>query len=183
MADEADAAFLGLLARHAPAIARVCRHYEAAPDLRRDLEQEVLLALWRAQQTFRGDCSERTWVYRVAHNVGTTHVMRATRPNARSSRSDGQLDSQAEARCRGEGAATDAARPDVAAEHRDRLSRLEAKIRGLDLTGQQLVLLALEGCSTKEIAEVTGLRPTNVTTRLSRLRKALVDDAPGEEGA
>ena len=168
MASEAEEAFRALLARHAPAIARVCRHYEAAPDLRRDLEQEVLLALWRAQQTFRGDCSERTWVYRVAHNVAVTHVMRAARPNAGASRSGDQL-----------GPATDAARPDVAVEQRDRLSRLEAKIRGFDLTGQQLVLLALEGCSTKEIAEVTGLRPTNVTTRLSRLRKALVD---GEEG-
>src|SRR6185503_12341169 len=77
MAGQAEEAFRGLLARHAPAIGRVCRHYEAAPDLRRDLEQEVLLALWRAQQSFRGDCSERTWVYRVAHNVGATHVMRA----------------------------------------------------------------------------------------------------------
>ena len=45
------------------------------------------------------------------------------------------------------------------------------------------MLLALEGCSTAEIAEVTGLSPTNVTTRLSRLRKALLDDESSEEAS
>jgi DNA-directed RNA polymerase specialized sigma24 family protein len=46
----------------------------------------------------------------------------------------------------------------------------------MDLVSQQLVLLALEGCSTAEISEITGLTPTNVTTRLSRLRQALTKE-------
>jgi len=53
------------------------------------------------------------------------------------------------------------------------MRRLEERIRALDLSSRQLVVLALEGCTMAEIAEVTGLTLTNVTTRLSRLRKDL----------
>jgi len=59
------------------------------------------------------------------------------------------------------------------ADARATLARLDRRLRALDVPSQQLVLLALEGCTTAEIAEVTGLSPTNVTTRLSRLRHAL----------
>jgi DNA-directed RNA polymerase specialized sigma24 family protein len=54
--------------------------------------------------------------------------------------------------------------------------RLEARIRALDVPSRQLVLLALEGCTTAEIAEVTGLTPTHVTTKLSRLRRTLAEE-------
>lgn len=41
-------------------------------------------ALWRALASFRGECSERTLIYRIAHNRGLTHRarrrIRATEP-------------------------------------------------------------------------------------------------------
>lgn len=151
--------FRALVARNAPALGRLLRHYEAMPEARRDLEQEVLVALWRAHGSFRGDSSERTWVYRIAHNVAASHVARAIRTR----RDDEAVTPEAEV-ARG---------PEDIAVDRDSLRRLDMKMRALDLPSRQLVLLALEGCSTAEIAEVTGLSPTNVTTRLSRLRKAL----------
>jgi RNA polymerase sigma-70 factor (ECF subfamily) len=42
------------------------------PEDRRDLLQEIHLALWRSFATFDDRCSLRTWVYRVAHNVATS---------------------------------------------------------------------------------------------------------------
>src|SRR5262245_44890861 len=85
MRDDPERDFLALHGRHAPALGRLARHYEADPEARRDLEQEILAALWRALPSFRGECAERTWVYRVAHNVAATHVARAirTRPGER----------------------------------------------------------------------------------------------------
>ncbi|APR78218.1 RNA polymerase sigma-70 factor, ECF subfamily protein [Minicystis rosea] len=161
--DENDQALRALFARHAPALGRLVRHYEAEPEARRDLEQEILIALWRAWASFRGECSERTWVYRVAHNVAASHVARALRTRR-------TIDAQ--------GSAPEPEPPrapdDVTAE-RDTVRRLEQRIQTLDLQSRQLVLLALEGCTTAEIVEVTGLSPTNVTTKLSRLRKALAD--------
>jgi RNA polymerase sigma-70 factor (ECF subfamily) len=169
--DEATEAFRGLITRHGAAVARLCAHYEASRDGRRDLEQEVLLALWRAQQSFRGECAERTWVLRVAHNVGATHVLRAVRRR----RNDGAQHHEDGEALAGS-AATDASRPDVTAERRDQLARVRERIKAFDLVGQQLLLLALEGCTTAEIAEVTGLSATNVTTKLARLRRVLMAD-------
>ncbi len=159
-------AFRALIGRHRGALARVVRHYEAAPEARRDLEQDVLVALWRAQESFRGESSERTWVLRIAHNVAATHVARAIRTKRVGERVPAAVDV-------GTSFPEGAAPPDEVVDAREAVRRVEERLRALDLPSRQLVLLALEGCSTAEIAEVTGLTPTNVTTKLSRLRKAL----------
>jgi RNA polymerase sigma-70 factor, ECF subfamily len=64
---------------HGPALDRLARSYEANPEDRRDLLQEIHLALWRSFETFEARCSLRTWVYRVAHNVAASHVIRSRR--------------------------------------------------------------------------------------------------------
>ena len=46
------------------------------PALRRELLQEVHLALWQSFANYQAQCSLRTWVYRVAHNVGVSHIQR-----------------------------------------------------------------------------------------------------------
>src|SRR5262245_51332231 len=58
------------------ALERLARGYERDADKRRDLLQEIHLALWRSLARFDARCSMRTWVYRVAHNVATSHVIR-----------------------------------------------------------------------------------------------------------
>ena len=45
-----------------PAVERLARAYEADADRRRDLVQEIHLALWRSLAGFDGRCSLRTWV-------------------------------------------------------------------------------------------------------------------------
>src|SRR5687767_2727395 len=59
-----------------PALERLARAYERDPDKRRDLLQEVHVALWRSLARFDGRCSLRTWVYRVAHNTATSKTLR-----------------------------------------------------------------------------------------------------------
>jgi RNA polymerase sigma-70 factor (ECF subfamily) len=56
-------------------IERLARGYEADPELRRDLVQEIHAALWRSFAIFEGQCAEKSWVHRIAHNVGVTHMM------------------------------------------------------------------------------------------------------------
>ena len=55
------------------AIERLARAYEAGPEERRDLVQDIHVALWRSFAVFDGRCSLRTWVYRVAHNTAASH--------------------------------------------------------------------------------------------------------------
>ena len=51
------------------ALERLARAYEAKPEARHDLVQEIHFALWRSLAGFDGRCSLRTWAYRVADNV------------------------------------------------------------------------------------------------------------------
>ena len=61
------------------ALERLARAYEADPEKRRDLSQDIHFQLWRSFQRYDGRCSLRTWVYRVANHVATSHVIRERR--------------------------------------------------------------------------------------------------------
>ena len=67
---------------YGPSLDRLARAYEF-DEARRDLLQEIHLHLWRSCALFDQRCSLRTWVYRVAHNVATGHVIRQSRIRSR----------------------------------------------------------------------------------------------------
>src|SRR5215212_6161458 len=70
------------VAAHAPALERLAHSYELDREKRSDLLQDIHLALWRSFAGFEAQCSLRTWIYRVAHNVAATHVVRHRRQHA-----------------------------------------------------------------------------------------------------
>src|SRR5215471_21580098 len=65
------------------ALERLVYAYEADPDKRRDLLQEIHIALWRSFKTFEDRCSVRTWVYCIAHNTATAYISRQRRATSR----------------------------------------------------------------------------------------------------
>ena len=67
------------VAQYGPAIERLARAFEADADERRDLVQDIHVALWRSFRNFDGRCSVGTWTYRVAHNVAVSHALRRKR--------------------------------------------------------------------------------------------------------
>lgn len=69
------------IASFGPALQRLVLGFEADADRRRDLLQEIHIELWRSLQVFEEKCSLRTWVYRVAHNVYASYVIRSRRLN------------------------------------------------------------------------------------------------------
>src|SRR3954467_8827658 len=71
-----DEHFLRAVAEFGPALVRLARTYEPDSDQRRDLLQDVYLALWRSFASFAGQCSLRTWAYRVAHNTAISARLR-----------------------------------------------------------------------------------------------------------
>lgn len=162
MGTERDARYAEACATFGAAIERLARGYEADADRRRDLVQEVHIALWRSLATFDGRCSLRTWVYRVAHNVGATHVLRARRQGAAVFLT---LENAAELPD-GHDAASSA--------DRDRtLARLLELIQHLAPPDRQLMLLYLDGCDAATIAEVLGITSGNASTRIHRIKAVL----------
>src|SRR6185503_11839996 len=64
------------VAGYGPALKRVARAYEPDSERRRDLLQEIHMALWESLKRFDGRCALGTWVYRVAHNTATSKCIR-----------------------------------------------------------------------------------------------------------
>lgn len=145
------------------ALERLAAAYEANPDRRRDLSQDIHFQLWRSFQRFDNRCSLRTWVYRVAHNVSASHVMRERR------RFFG-LFSLEEI----EALPTVASGPSTA-EHQINLDRLMALIQRLKPLDRQIMVSYLEDLDAASIAEITGLSAANVGMRIHRVKKLLAE--------
>jgi RNA polymerase sigma-70 factor (ECF subfamily) len=158
---EQDALYAQAIREHAAMIRRVGRGYEADPDRRRDLLQEIHLELWRSLRSFDRRCALRTWVYRVAHNVGASHIVRRRRI------ADRLVDLEA---MEAEPASQDGP---ADADHRQAADRLLGLIHQLRPADRQIILLYLEGETASEIAEVTGLSASNIATKIHRIKKLL----------
>jgi RNA polymerase sigma-70 factor (ECF subfamily) len=158
---EARAAYEDLLRRYVPALRRLAWSYERDAAAREDLFQEIALALWTALPRFRGDSSERTWVYRVAHNTAITFVSQHRRRAQREHASDETPEPSA------------AAIQEADAIDRQRRERLWTAVQALPIVDRQLMVLHLEGLSAKDIEAVTGISAGAVATRLTRMRQKL----------
>jgi DNA-directed RNA polymerase specialized sigma24 family protein len=71
-----DGLYREVTERFGAALRRLAGGYEAEPERRKDLLQDIHAAVWRSLELYDGKCSRRTWGYRVAHNVATSHLIR-----------------------------------------------------------------------------------------------------------
>lgn len=144
------------------ALGRLARAYEADPDKRRDLTQEIHIALWRSFAGFDGRCSLRTWVYRVAHNAATSHVVRQRRNKETAMVDLEELEN-----------VPDGKKESVLAAKQEALERLLALIRMLRPLDRQVIVSYLEGMDAVSIGEITGISPGNVGTKIHRIKNLL----------
>jgi RNA polymerase sigma factor (sigma-70 family) len=158
-----------LLRRYVPALRRLARSYTREPVEQEDLLQEIAMGLWTALPNFRGDSSERTWLYRVAHNTAISFV---TGRNRRSQRELGGTAPEL---------AAPSPNPESSVIEDQQRARLWAAVAELPLTDRQIVGLHFEGLSAAEIEAVTGLSAGSVATRLTRARQKLVARVRGED--
>jgi RNA polymerase sigma-70 factor (ECF subfamily) len=156
-----DQLYIQAQAEHGESMRRLVRGYESDADQQRDLLQEMHIELWRSLNRFDHRCSLRTWVYRVANNVGADHLTKRRKAAERFV----ELEALS-------------ADPTVQAgeaqeRHREELAELQALIHRLAPLDRQIILLYLEGATAEEIADVTGLTPGNTATKIHRIKKLL----------
>ena len=140
---------------------RLASAYEADPEKRRDLSQNIHFQLWRSFQRYDARCSLRTWVYRVAHHVAASHVMRERRIFS-------SLVSLEELEL-----LPDHTKGQSAANKRINLDRLSALIQRLKPLDRQVIVSYLEDMDAASIGEITGLSPGNVAMRIHRIKNVL----------
>lgn len=148
-----------------------------------DVTQEVFLTLFRKIHSFRGDCSLKTWLYRVAVNQAANRnrwwkrhrnhkVISLDLPHPNTDQTPPPPRSKAPS----------AARNYLSTEMRETLAQ---ELRRLPFDQRVAVVLRdVEGLSYEEIAEVTGATLGTVKSRIGRgrdrLRVALADFQGGE---
>lgn len=161
--------FARLLDEHGPALARLAAVYEWDPVEREDLLQEIGLAIWRALPSFRAESTERTFVFRIAHNRGLTHRWRQRRRGLDLSAAEQLPDERSD--------------PSAGVAEQEQHERLAAAIRRLPEIYRAAVVLTLEGLSQREVGDVLGAQENAIAARLSRARRLLRDLLNAKEPA
>ncbi len=136
--------------------------YGLDPERRRDLLQEIHLALWRSFEKFEARCSIRTWVYRVAHNIATSYVIRQSRAKSELLLSLEEIDSVPRP---GDSVRDAHERMDI-----ERLLRLIHQLKPPD---REIMLLYLEDLDAAAIGEIMEMSAVNVRSKIHRIKTVL----------
>ncbi len=143
--------------QHGAALARVVASYTPSGPDREELAQEVAFAIVRALPRHRGDSSVKTYILRIAHNVGLRQAVRR-----RARQTEPPVD-----------VADPSTSPDRIVAAAGERNRLHAAIRRLPIAQRQVLALALEELSHKEIGSTLGITENAVATRLHRAKTQL----------
>jgi RNA polymerase sigma-70 factor (ECF subfamily) len=129
-----------------------------------DLFQEILLQVWKALATFRGDSSPGTWSYRIALNTALAW----------------RRDEQTRRRRLPIRAGFDpalVAAPALSASSSELLDRLVAELPPAD---KAIVLLYLDDVGYDEMAQILGSTPGALRVRLHRIKQRLTEIHQGQ---
>jgi RNA polymerase sigma factor (sigma-70 family) len=76
---EAENIFITLINQHKAIIHKISKMYMNGAEEQRDLFQEIVLQLWKAYPTFKGNSKFTTWMYRVSLNTALIYFKKDNR--------------------------------------------------------------------------------------------------------
>lgn len=155
--------FLELVDHHKHILYKVANSYCREPDDRPDLIQEILIQLYLSFEKFDGRVKFSTWMYRIALNVAISFY--------RSDRQYFKKTTLIDDFVTGLGFVDKSL-----SETGDELRLLYQAINNLDEMNRALILLYMDGYKYAEIADLTGVSETNVSTRISRIKSKFQKD-------
>ena len=144
--------FLEMLRGYNRIIYKVASFYVDENTTIDDLYQDVVLNLWKAFPNFRKESQLSTWIYRIALNTCVSFYRRSVRRPVCVKMT-----------------------PDINiyTEENEVIAELYACINRLGKLERALIFLYLEDRPYKEIAEIMGITPTNVSTKINRIKEKL----------
>ncbi len=153
----AEQQFCELVSTYQTALLRMCYLCLQDRTLAEDAVQETFIKVWKSYSTYRGECSEKTWVMRIAVNTcrdmqrswWAKHISRRVTPD------------MLELTKGIEGIS-------------DEAITLNNEIASLPLKLREVILLYYyQNMQVNEIAEALGLAPSSVSGRLKRAKEKL----------
>ncbi|RWX00480.1 RNA polymerase sigma factor [Flavobacterium cerinum] len=154
---EKEFLFNKIFEEHYPKILRLSKGYfNGDTDLANDAAQEVFMKVWEHLDSFRGDSSVSTWIYRISVN---TCLVLLRKKNSKKGvltkeNSTATVDSDSE-------------------EMEERFIKMYACIQKLEEINRMIILMVLENIGYDEIANIIGITEENVRVRIHRIKKSL----------
>ena len=136
---------------------KVSRVYSQNDEDQKDLIQEITIQIWNSIPSFQGKSSISTWIYRVALNTAFSWRNKTKRHESGRDKLDNHAYLQSDK------------------DRDDDVEWLYHEISLLDPLEKSVCLLLLEGYAYKEIAEITGLKESNVGVKIHRIKKHLTE--------
>lgn len=146
--------FIRIIDSNQGIIKSLCKAYYKSHDDQKDAFQDIILQLWKSFATFRGESEIGTWIYRVSLNTILAKVRKEKKKIATEPIGTSELS-----------ISTTMADGDI--------ELLNIVIQSLKDFDKAIVILYLEGYKNKEISQILNLTPTNVSTRLNRVKAEL----------
>lgn len=146
--------FVRIIQANRGTIRSLCKVYYSSNEDQKDAFQDIVLQLWKSFDSFRGESEINTWIYRVSLNTILTKLRK--------------------------GKKSVTAEPiDIrhhyitSAKADDNIELLSIIIQSLKGVDKAIMVLHLEGYGNREISKILKLSPTNIGTRLSRIKSEL----------
>ena len=135
---------------------KVITMYCADLDDRKDLEQEILIQIWKSLDKYDRTFAMTTWLYRISMNVAISHYRKTFKTKSETVRLDtGLLEF------------TPTPETSERSYEQNVLHRLLSELNEFD---KALMFLYLEDKDYEVIADVLGITKTNVATKINRIK-------------
>lgn len=157
MSNSKEKIFLELVNRHKGILHKASRMYASDPEDQQDLQQEIMIQLWKAFESFKGESAFATWMYRVAVNTAITCFKKEKK------RTDNFSNQEA----------GDTAQEEYNSSKDEQLEIFYKAIQLLNPIEKALMLYYMEGLSHKETGAQLGLSEGNVRVKLGRVKEKL----------
>lgn len=149
--------FVSLLEKNLGIILKISKAYTNTVQDREDLINDIAYEMWKSFPQFESRSKISTWIYRIALNTAMNYRRDSNK------KKDFLKDSIEFL-------------PDVPSDESDINPQIELLydcISDLDEFNKAIILLYLDGYKHDEIADITGISKTNVSTRIARIKEQL----------
>lgn len=157
MAQRNEKEFLQFMTEHKGILLKISRMYRNDVEDQADLQQEMLVHLWKSYQSFKGESKFSTWMYRVCINVAITSLRKDKRLP--------KFETMQELHDRA----------DVPTGQDDELKMkvFYKAVQEISEIEKALIFLFMEGQSHREIAQQLGISEGNARVKLNRTKHKL----------
>ncbi|SHL39988.1 RNA polymerase sigma-70 factor, ECF subfamily [Chryseobacterium carnipullorum] len=158
MSSQTETAFLKLVNQHKGILYKASRIYADSLEDREDLQQEILIQLWKSYRNFKGNSEFSTWMYRVAINTAITYLKKEKQ------RTSNQTDVPSHFEVQNE---------DYNPAKDKQLEVFYRAVQELKALEKAIIFYFMEGMSHKEIGENLGLSEVNARVKLNRTKEKI----------